>query len=121
MFVTNLDFDDIHSDLIHGLDILLNCVDRPLESRQMSQVELFRLNFSKIRAPVSKVSSWIDWAVRLNVREFDIHVIRLELPLSLLTCKTLTKLSIGLRLATTVIGFTNRLPHLQKDKKPFAI
>ncbi|KAJ0669163.1 putative F-box domain, FBD domain, leucine-rich repeat domain superfamily [Helianthus annuus] len=96
MFVTNLDFDDIHSDPIHGLDILLNFVDRALESRQMSQVELFRLHFSKIRAPVSKVSSWIDWAVRLNVREFDIHVIRLELPLSLLTCKTLTKLSIGL-------------------------
>ncbi|KAJ0430577.1 putative F-box domain, leucine-rich repeat domain superfamily, F-box-like domain superfamily [Helianthus annuus] len=89
MFVTNLDFDDVHIDPIHT-------VDRALESYQMSQVELFRLHFSKIRAPESKVSSWIDWAVRLNVRELDIHVIRLELPLSLLTCKTLTKLSIGL-------------------------
>ncbi|KAF5757159.1 putative F-box domain, FBD domain, leucine-rich repeat domain superfamily [Helianthus annuus] len=89
MFVTNLDFDDIHIDPIH-------IVDRALESYQMSKVELFRVHFSKIRAPESKVSSWIDWAVRLNVRELDIHVIRLELPLSLLTCKTLTKLSIGL-------------------------
>ncbi|KAM0010245.1 putative F-box domain-containing protein [Helianthus debilis subsp. tardiflorus] len=89
MFVTNLDFDDVHTDPIR-------IVDRALESYQMSQVELFRLHFSKIRALESKVSSWIDWAVRFNVRELDIHVIRLELPLSLLTCKTLTKLSIGL-------------------------
>ncbi|KAJ0435479.1 putative F-box domain, FBD domain, leucine-rich repeat domain superfamily [Helianthus annuus] len=61
MFVTNLDFDDVHIDPIHT-------VDRALESYQMSQVELFRLHFSKIRAPESKVSSWIDWAVRLNVQ-----------------------------------------------------
>ncbi|KAJ0430771.1 putative F-box domain, FBD domain, leucine-rich repeat domain superfamily [Helianthus annuus] len=92
--VTNLDFDDIHK--VHGFDVLSKFVDRVLEFCQTPHVKLFRLKFSDryYWYRMSGVSSWIDKAVRLNVHELDIHVILAQLPVSLITCKTLTKLSI---------------------------
>ncbi|KAK9074368.1 hypothetical protein SSX86_006966 [Deinandra increscens subsp. villosa] len=92
MFVTNLDFDDIHP--YHSKNVLLEFVDRVMECCKSSQIHSFRLNFSNEYVKRSSVSSWIDKAVRLNACEVDIQVRRFELPLSLFTCKTLTKLRI---------------------------
>ncbi|KAJ0448990.1 putative F-box domain, FBD domain, leucine-rich repeat domain superfamily [Helianthus annuus] len=91
MFVTNLDFEFIPA--IHGLNSFLESVDLVMELCKTSQLQSFRLDFPGWRLPNSRVSNWIDKAVRLNVRELDIEVIeQVELPLSLFTCKTLTKL-----------------------------
>ncbi|XP_035842243.1 FBD-associated F-box protein At4g10400 [Helianthus annuus] len=43
----------------------------------------------------SSVSNWIDKAVRLNVHELDIGINKLQLPLSVFTSTTLTKLRIS--------------------------
>ncbi|KAK9074358.1 hypothetical protein SSX86_006956 [Deinandra increscens subsp. villosa] len=108
MFVTNLDFDDKHipsifeRDLYPGFDIhnypdlnkLIKFVDRVLEFYKPSQVKLFRLQLIHTVTPLC-VPKWIDKAVSLNVREFDIRLIELDLPLSLFTCKTLTKLTLN--------------------------
>ncbi|KAJ9563550.1 hypothetical protein OSB04_008710 [Centaurea solstitialis] len=91
--VHNLDFDDIHS--VYGLDCFTKFVDRVLYLCETSQVQLFRLCFSEIWVRRSSVSKWIHEAVRLNVHELDIQVKLLELPISLFTCKTLTKLRLG--------------------------
>ncbi|KAJ9563525.1 hypothetical protein OSB04_008685 [Centaurea solstitialis] len=91
--VHNLDFDDIHS--VYGLDCFTKFVDRVLYLCETSQVQLFRLCFSEIWVRRSSVSKWISEAVRLNVHELDIQVKLLELPISLFTCKTLTKLRLG--------------------------
>ncbi|KAK9074367.1 hypothetical protein SSX86_006965 [Deinandra increscens subsp. villosa] len=92
MFVTNLDFDDIHP--YHSKIVLSKFVDRAMKHCKSSQIHSFRLNFSKKYVKSSSVSSWIKKAVRLNVCEVDIQVITPELPWSLFTCKTLTKLKI---------------------------
>ncbi|KAM0016996.1 putative F-box domain, leucine-rich repeat domain superfamily, F-box-like domain superfamily [Helianthus debilis subsp. tardiflorus] len=90
MFVTNLDFGDIHTmDSLHSLTII---VDRILKFCTPSQVKLFRLRFPAICARVSRVSNWIDEAVRLKISELDLQVHQLQLPPSMFTCKTLTKL-----------------------------
>ncbi|KAJ0815070.1 putative F-box domain, leucine-rich repeat domain superfamily, F-box-like domain superfamily [Helianthus annuus] len=86
--VTNLDFDDIHK--VHGFDVLSKFVDRVLEFCQTPHVKLFRLKFSDryYWYRMLSVSSWIDKAVRLNVQELDIHVILVQLPVSLFTQDT---------------------------------
>ncbi|KAJ9563551.1 hypothetical protein OSB04_008711 [Centaurea solstitialis] len=91
--VHNLDFDDIHS--VYGLDCFSKFVDRVLDLCKTSEVQLFRLCFSEIWVRRSSVSKWIHEAVKLNVRELDIQVKLLDLPISLFTCKTLTKLRLG--------------------------
>ncbi|KAI3764208.1 hypothetical protein L2E82_14212 [Cichorium intybus] len=60
------------------------------------------LNSSRYPVPPSSVSKWIDKAVKLNVCELLIKVRLFELPLSLFTCKTLTKLSLA---STNMRGF----------------
>ncbi|KAK9074360.1 hypothetical protein SSX86_006958 [Deinandra increscens subsp. villosa] len=103
MFVTNLDFDDSHRFHIPSiLDNLTSFVDRVLEFRESSQVKLFRLHIPTTVVPKSCVSKWIDKAVGLKVCEFDIQIMKLDLPLSFFTCKTLTKL----RLHRTQVDFT---------------
>ncbi|KAF5757177.1 putative F-box domain, leucine-rich repeat domain superfamily, F-box-like domain superfamily [Helianthus annuus] len=90
MFVMNLDFGEIHTmDSLHSLTII---VDRILKFCTPSQVKLFRLRFPVICARVSRVSNWIDEAVRLKISELDLQVHQLQLPPSMFTCKTLTKL-----------------------------
>ncbi|PWA49887.1 FBD-like protein [Artemisia annua] len=93
MLVTNLDFDDSHPD--HGYKILSSFVDRVLGLCKTTEIGLFRLCCHQLWVQKSSVSRWIDEAVRLRVRELDIQVILLELPSSLFTCKTLSKLRIG--------------------------
>ncbi|KAI3498095.1 hypothetical protein L1887_33841 [Cichorium endivia] len=66
-----------------------------LNLRKTSKLKSFRLNSSRYRVPPSSVSKWIDKAVKLKVCELVINVRRFELPLSLFTCKTLTKLSLA--------------------------
>ncbi|MFS8020985.1 putative leucine-rich repeat domain superfamily [Helianthus anomalus] len=90
MFVTNLNFDDVDStkatdvfsrlallftESRHNSDSFIKFVDRVLESCRSPQVNLVRIH-----------------AVRLNVRELDLRLSLSHLPLSLRTCKTLTKL-----------------------------
>ncbi|KAK9074376.1 hypothetical protein SSX86_006974 [Deinandra increscens subsp. villosa] len=77
----------------HELESFTKLVDRVLKFSRASQLNLFRLNLNYVDlVPESTISSWFDEAVRRNVRELDIHVNLLELPISILTCKTLTKL-----------------------------
>ncbi|KAJ0430576.1 putative F-box domain, FBD domain, leucine-rich repeat domain superfamily [Helianthus annuus] len=92
MFVTNLDFDDIHP--FHSKIVLSKFVDRVMENCKSPQLRSLRLHFSSKRVKRASISSWIDKAVRLNVSELDIQVLIFKLPLSLFTCKTLTKLRI---------------------------
>ncbi|KAK1412156.1 hypothetical protein QVD17_33169 [Tagetes erecta] len=92
MFLKNLDFGDIHT--IPSLDSLTKIVDQVLMSCEPSHVQLFRLHFPLICARKSSVSVWIDQLVRLNICELDLRVHRLQLPLSLFTCKTLTTLTL---------------------------
>ncbi|GKA35884.1 FBD-like protein [Tanacetum coccineum] len=76
---------------------LLNCcafVDRVLDLCKTTEIKIFRLRFSNLWVEKSRMTKWIDEAVRLNVRELDIQSDLLELPLSFLACKTLTKLTI---------------------------
>ncbi|XP_076941903.1 F-box/LRR-repeat protein At4g14103-like [Bidens hawaiensis] len=91
--VTNFDFDDNMHENPSGLDRL---VDQALMHCKSSQVKTFRLHFSnKCWVLKSSASSLIDKAVLLNVHELDIHVVKLEVPLSMFTCKTLTNLRIN--------------------------
>ncbi|XP_076954445.1 FBD-associated F-box protein At4g10400-like [Bidens hawaiensis] len=90
MHITKLDFDDIPHNI--GSGNVAQSVDGVLASCKTSQLEFFRLNISSNRVQKSSVSNWIDKAVRLNIRELDIQVKFLELPSSLFTCRTLTKL-----------------------------
>ncbi|KAL7605427.1 hypothetical protein Lser_V15G15556 [Lactuca serriola] len=92
MMVTNLDFNDFQ--YISDLEWYLKFVDRTLELCKIPQVKLFRLRFARYVMPKSSVSKWIDKAVRLNVCELEVNVQQFDLPLSLFTCKTLTKLKI---------------------------
>ncbi|KAF5757134.1 putative F-box domain, FBD domain, leucine-rich repeat domain superfamily [Helianthus annuus] len=92
MFVTNFDFDGTRTNPFHGLDRFTKFVDRVLNDCKTSKINLFRLQFYETCVQKLSASSWIDKAVRLNVCELDIRSIQLELPLSLFTCKTLTKL-----------------------------
>ncbi|KAK1412160.1 hypothetical protein QVD17_33173 [Tagetes erecta] len=93
--VPNLVFDDTRR--AYDLDSLTKFVDHALKFHKSSQVKLFRLNFSVIWVRRSSVLSWIDEAIKLNVQELDVRVIMLEFPLSMLTCKTLTKLRLRCR------------------------
>ncbi|XP_076941900.1 FBD-associated F-box protein At4g10400-like [Bidens hawaiensis] len=92
MLVTNLDFDYTVKHSVNGLDSFSKFVDRVLSNCKTSRLQLFRLRFCDKVVSKSRVSSWIDKAVRLDVRELDMQVVPFELPLSLLTCKTLTNL-----------------------------
>ncbi|PWA62518.1 FBD-like protein [Artemisia annua] len=91
--VTNIDIDDSHP--YHDLKIFSTFVDRVLGLCKTTEIRLFRLRFMEMWVQKSSVSKWIDEAVRLNVSELDIRVMLLGLPLSLFTCKTLTKLRVG--------------------------
>ncbi|MFS8021011.1 putative F-box domain, leucine-rich repeat domain superfamily, F-box-like domain superfamily [Helianthus anomalus] len=75
-------------------EILSKFVDRVMENCKSSQLGLLRLPFSSKQVKRESLSSWIDKAVRLNVSEIDMQVLSFELPISLFTCKTLTKLRI---------------------------
>ncbi|KAK1412151.1 hypothetical protein QVD17_33162 [Tagetes erecta] len=91
MFVTNLDFDDIHH--FQGqTSTFSNSVNHVIKSCKSSQIQLFRLHFSEWSLPNSCVSYWIDEAVRLNVCELDLYASLVIMPLSFFSSKTLTKL-----------------------------
>ncbi|KAI3498099.1 hypothetical protein L1887_33846 [Cichorium endivia] len=92
--VNNLDFDDIHP--VHGLYCFINFVNRVLALCKASHINLFRLHCSEIWVRKVSLSKWINEAVRLNVRELEIQVIllHLPLPLSMFNSKALTKLRI---------------------------
>ncbi|KAJ0814883.1 putative F-box domain, FBD domain, leucine-rich repeat domain superfamily [Helianthus annuus] len=92
MFVTDLDFDDIHP--YHDEKTLSKIVDRVLKFCKTSKLRSVRLHLCDKVVSKSSVSSWIDKMVRLNVCELDVQLVLLELPFSLFTCKTLTKLRI---------------------------
>ncbi|CAH1416546.1 unnamed protein product [Lactuca virosa] len=89
-FVTNLDFNDYYP--YNGLNCFSNFVDRVLEHCKTSQLKSFKLGLFRVSVQKSDVAKWINEAIRLNVCELDIHVSPIELPLSLFTCKTLTRL-----------------------------
>ncbi|XP_076904250.1 FBD-associated F-box protein At4g10400-like [Bidens hawaiensis] len=91
MSVTNLEFDDIPP---LGFSNLETFVDRVLGYCKSSQIESLRLNISKTRIQESSISNWIDKAITLSIRELDIQYKLFELPSSLFTCTTLTKLKI---------------------------
>ncbi|KAM0049940.1 putative F-box-like domain superfamily protein [Helianthus debilis subsp. tardiflorus] len=109
MFVTNLDFDDDDdstnaTDIFSRLALLLTesrhnsdhsfikFVDRVLESCRSPQVDLVRIHVYYYKVRELSLLKWIVKAVRLNVRELDLRLSLSHLPLSLRTCKTLTKL-----------------------------
>lgn len=89
---TNLEFNDIQS--IHALDCYYQFVDRAFEHRKTSQVKLFRLRleFYNNWYSLTHLSNWISEAVGLNVCELDLLITAIDLPFSLFTCKTLSKL-----------------------------
>lgn len=89
MLVNKLDLDTIHS--VRNKARLIEFVDRVLTLCKTPKVEVIRLNISKWTVPAPTVSKWITHAIKLNVSELDIQVRKLDLPLSLFTCKTLTK------------------------------
>ncbi|KAJ0430547.1 putative F-box domain, FBD domain, leucine-rich repeat domain superfamily [Helianthus annuus] len=91
--VTNLDF---YYNGRHPSDerSFIKFVARVLNSCKTSQVKLFRLHLLCPKVRSLCVSKLIDKAVRLNVHELDIVSPKLDFPLSMFTCKTLTKLRI---------------------------
>ncbi|KAJ0814833.1 putative F-box domain, leucine-rich repeat domain superfamily, F-box-like domain superfamily [Helianthus annuus] len=94
MFVTNIDFDDSHDHHFNG-DTFTIVADQLEKTCKTFQLNLFRLHLFNTRVHRSGVSNWIDKAVRLNVHELDIGINKLQLPLSVFTSKTLTKLRIS--------------------------
>ncbi|KAK9074363.1 hypothetical protein SSX86_006961 [Deinandra increscens subsp. villosa] len=88
--VTNLEFDDIHD-----YQNLSKVVDQVMELYASSPIHVFRVRIVSSLVRESCVSDWIDQAVKLNVRELDIDVFQLTLPLSMFTCNTLTKLRLN--------------------------
>ncbi|KAL4557468.1 hypothetical protein LXL04_035646 [Taraxacum kok-saghyz] len=93
MLLKKLNFDE-YPRHVFDRDSISKFVDMVLELSKTTHIELFRLKFTYIWARKSSVSKWINEAIRLNVRELNIQVVLLELPLSLFTCKTLTKLKL---------------------------
>ncbi|XP_076910383.1 FBD-associated F-box protein At2g26860-like, partial [Bidens hawaiensis] len=93
MSITNLDFDDITP---LGFTNLETFVDRVIGFCKSSQTESLRLNFYRTWIQGSSVSNWIDKAITLSFRELDIQYTLFELPSSLFTCTTLTKLKLCL-------------------------
>lgn len=91
----NVDLDDRRAGR-HGKDCLSDFVDRVLSMKvhKTYKVELFRLNFTIWSFPKSTFLKWISDAIKLNVSELDIKLIKPDLPLSLFTCKTLTKFTL---------------------------
>ncbi|KAM0007025.1 putative F-box domain, FBD domain, leucine-rich repeat domain superfamily [Helianthus debilis subsp. tardiflorus] len=89
--VTNLDFDYTWRD--------------PCKENNISEfVDGNEESFIKIMDR-SSISSWIDDAVKLNVRELDVCVIQSELPLSVFTCNTLTNLRLELKAGDNINGW----------------
>ncbi|XP_076939868.1 FBD-associated F-box protein At2g26860-like [Bidens hawaiensis] len=82
MSITNLNFDDIPPLGFTNLET--------------SQIESLPVNFYRTWIQGSSVSIWIHKAITLSVRELDIQYMLLELPSSLFTCTTLTKLKLCL-------------------------
>lgn len=91
--VTKLDVNDYHPT--YGFSSFSTFVDRVLELCKTPQIKSLRL--ALFRLPVKKldVSKWLNEAVRLNVCELDVSVRLFEPPVSLFTCKTLTKLRLN--------------------------
>ncbi|PWA50054.1 FBD-like protein [Artemisia annua] len=87
--------------LVHNLDLdfdhfwhsnrFSKFVDKVLELFKPFQIKKIRMHVFSLNIPTSVVSKWISKAVTFNVCELDIKVTDVELPLSLFTCKTLTK------------------------------
>ncbi|KAM5586461.1 F-box/LRR-repeat protein [Rosa sericea] len=75
-------------------------VDRALLVRDSAAIQKFHLDFNNCHAEdLSRIDGWIQTAVRCNVVELDLSVYSdaeemLELPESLLTCKTLEVLKL---------------------------
>ncbi|CAH1416545.1 unnamed protein product [Lactuca virosa] len=91
--VTNLDLNDYY--LGFDFKCFSEFVDRVLEHCKTSQLQSFRLGLFRTSVQKSDVAKWINEAIRLNVSEVDIQVRKIGLPLSLFTCKTLTKLRLA--------------------------
>ncbi|GJS42726.1 probable alpha,alpha-trehalose-phosphate synthase [UDP-forming] 7 [Tanacetum coccineum] len=87
-FVHNLDLD--FDDFYHG-NRFSKFMDQALELFNPFQVKKIRMIVFSLCIPTSVVLKWISKAVTFNVSELDIEVTDVELPLSLFTCKTLTK------------------------------
>lgn len=81
--VNILDINDSYPILDE--DCFLKFMDRVFELCKTTQVKIFRLHFSLSWVPESLVSKWISEAIDLRIR-------RSKLPISLLTCQSLTKL-----------------------------
>ncbi|KAL7605933.1 hypothetical protein Lser_V15G15589 [Lactuca serriola] len=88
--ITNLDLNDYY--LGFDFKCFSKYVDQVLEHCKASQLKSFKLGLFRTSVQKSDVAKWINEAIRLNVSEVDIQVRKFGLPLSLFTCKTLTKL-----------------------------
>ncbi|KAM5586460.1 F-box/LRR-repeat protein [Rosa sericea] len=91
-YVPNLYLDD---DEFSSSADFIAFVDRVLLVRDSSAIQRFHLHFNNCHAEhFSRIDGWISTAVRYNVVELDLSIDleeddMFELPISLLTCKTL--------------------------------
>ncbi|PWA79548.1 F-box domain, Leucine-rich repeat domain, L domain-like protein [Artemisia annua] len=90
--VTNIDIDCCNP--FHGVENCCSFVDHVLKNCKTSEIRLFRLRFGGLWVQRSRMTKWIDEAVRLKVRELEVISGLPELPISFFTCKTITKLHI---------------------------
>ncbi|GJQ94897.1 FBD-like protein [Tanacetum coccineum] len=88
LFLHNL---DLNCDDFYFVKHFSEFVDQALVLFKPFQVKKIRLHVFSLSIPSSVVLMWIKKAVAFNVCELDIEVTTVELPLSLFTCKTLTK------------------------------
>lgn len=103
-FIQNLDFDtnEDHKYLYPKY------VDWVLERCKISQVKIFRVQFSNYNYNIQSYSGeLISKAIRLNVHELDMKGKYLRLPSSLYTCKTLTKLKLDCIKSPSMDTFPN--------------
>ncbi|PWA44262.1 FBD-like protein [Artemisia annua] len=90
--VTNVDIDVLP---FHGVENCCTFVNRVLSLCKTTEIKLFRLHFNRFWVQKSRMTKWINEAVRLKVSELEVQYgDLLELPFCLFTCKTLTKLRI---------------------------
>ncbi|PWA42570.1 FBD-like protein [Artemisia annua] len=89
--VTSIDIDVLP---FHGVENCCAFVDRVLDLCKSTEIKLFRLRFSNLWVQESRMTKWINEALRRKVGEFEIQCGLLELPISFYTCKTLTKLRV---------------------------
>ncbi|PWA44263.1 FBD-like protein [Artemisia annua] len=89
--VTSIDIDVLP---FHGVENCCAFVDRVLDLCKSTEIKLFRLRFSNLWVQESRMTKWINEALRRKVSEFEIQCGLLELPISFYTCKTLTKLRV---------------------------